>query len=194
MNVIQLHQHRFDDDVPLVAFIDLQERSLGKEGSECLPRALANTATLLTFARRLRLPIAHFCFRSRSRIACSAGGAKWISGFEPRTNEHVFERDRPSCLSNEAFQRMLGSICEPNIVFAGICAHGGCLATAVDIHDRGYRGTFVKDCSTSIILGELGSRASLEAVYQVIGHYARVTTLDAVLQSTYDDGRLSWRR
>lgn len=181
--IISLRQRRTEADVPLVVFIDLQASHLPRMRSHAqhdTAEALANAATLLSFARRHKVPVAHFRIRWRHAGGGSSSSA-WISGFEPRGNEHVFERTRASCFSNVSFDRMLGMIRAPEIVFAGLSAEDGCLATAVDLSNRGYNASFVKDCSLSGPLGALGAQQTRAIVDELIGRYAKVVSLQDVV-------------
>ena len=195
MNVISIHRHRRNDDIPLIALIDLQKDYFGEGRLSRIQHpdvAIRNAATLLAFARRINLPIAHFRFRPRRKtLSARTDATGWIAGFEPYRNEHVFDRAYPSCLANETFEKMLASIRHPQVIFAGICAQEGCLATAVDLHNRGYNGAFVKDCSASMALDGLGRQESIDVVYQLIRQYANVTSLDAVLEIERGRGQAS---
>lgn len=183
--IISLCQRRSEADIPLVVFIDLQTSHLPRLASPVqhdTAEALNNAARLLSFARRHKVPVAHFRIKCRLASVGNSTSA-WISGFEPRGNEHVYERTRASCFSNASFERMLAMIRAPEIIFAGLSAEDGCLATAVDLNNRGYNGSFVKDCSLSKPLGTLDAREARAVVYDLIGRYARVVALDDVLAS-----------
>jgi nicotinamidase-related amidase len=180
--IIPLRQCRTEADIPLVVFIDLQATHVPclSAPERCdTAEALENAGRLLAFARRHRMPIAHF--RIRPRYACwGEQSSAWVSGFEPRGNEHVFERTRASCFSNASFERMLAMIRSPEIIFAGFSAEDGCLATAVDLNNRGYSGSFVKDCSFSKPLGTLGARETRAIVNDLIGRFAKIVALQEI--------------
>jgi nicotinamidase-related amidase len=59
----------------------------------------------------------------------------------------VFERQQPSCYSNQLFEDVVSQA--GNFAIAGLIAEETCLATAIDASRRGHRVTFLSDASAS---------------------------------------------
>jgi nicotinamidase-related amidase len=59
----------------------------------------------------------------------------------------VFERQQPSCYSNQLFESVVSQA--GSFAIAGLVAEETCLATAIDAARRGHRVTFLNDASAS---------------------------------------------
>lgn len=174
--------------VPLVALIDLQQEYLAEgrahyiaDTSECLK----NCAKLLEMARQRRMPIAHFRRTSRDHFFNrETRFSHWIDDFKPRANEHVFEREQPSCFSQRGFWQLINAIDDPTVIFAGFSGERACLSTAVDAFHQGTRAIFLQDCSATQAIGELDEARSHSIVFDIIRHYAEVTTLNRAFRDS----------
>ena len=71
----------------------------------------------------------------------------WISGFEPKRSDMVFERQQPSCYTNQLFEDVVSQT--GSFAIAGLVAEESCLATAIDAAHRGHHVTFLSDASVS---------------------------------------------
>ena len=59
----------------------------------------------------------------------------------------VFERQQPSCYSNQLFENVVSQA--GSFAIAGLIAEETCLATAIDASRRGHHVTFLSDASAS---------------------------------------------
>jgi nicotinamidase-related amidase len=59
----------------------------------------------------------------------------------------VFERQQPSCYSNQLFANVVSQA--ESFAIAGLGAEESCLATAIDASRRGHHVTFLGDASAS---------------------------------------------
>jgi nicotinamidase-related amidase len=148
-SVIDLRTYVSASNSRLLVMVDLQENNhgrLAKNHAPELARSLANCAAAIRHARNLRLPIAF------TRQADGPGSIErsvqsaWISGFEPKRSDMVFERPQPSCYTNQLFEDVVSRI--GSFTIAGL-AEEACLATAIDASHRGHHVTFLSDASIS---------------------------------------------
>jgi hypothetical protein len=140
-SVIDLRNYVSASNSRLLVMVDLQEKNydqLARDRASHLACSMENCTLAIQHARSLGLPIA---FTRRS--AQSA----WISGFEPKRSDMVFEREQPSCYTNRLFEDVVSQI--GNFTIAGLLAEETCLATAIDASHRGHHTTFLSDASVS---------------------------------------------
>jgi nicotinamidase-related amidase len=142
----------------LLVMVDLQEKnyhSLCKDNAPDLMRALDNCMSAIRHARDFAIPIAFTRQGDGPGVLERSVPSAWISGFEPRRSDMVFERQQPSCYSNHLFENVVSQA--GSFVLAGLVAEETCLATAIDASRRGHRVTFLSDASAS------GARAGANA-------------------------------
>jgi nicotinamidase-related amidase len=148
-SVIDLRTYVSASNSRLLVMLDLQEINhdeFAREHAPDLARSLANCAAAIRHARNLALPIAF------TRSADAPGSIErpdqsaWISGFEPKRSDMVFERPQPSCYANQLFADVVSRI--GSFTIAGL-AEDACLATAIDAAHRGHHVTFLSDASVS---------------------------------------------
>src|SRR5438105_282201 len=147
-SVIDLRTYVKASSSRLLVMVDLQERNyeeLARRHACDLARSLENCMSAITHARNMGLPIAFT--RHAARPGSVESSAAWISGFEPRRSDMVFERQQPSCYSNQLFENVVSQA--ESFVLAGLVAEETCLATAIDASRRGHRVTFLSDASAS---------------------------------------------
>jgi nicotinamidase-related amidase len=134
----------------LLVMVDLQEKNyyeLSKDRTSDLPRMLDNCMSAIQHARNLGLPIAFTRQADSPGLIERSAQSAWISGFEPKRSEMVFERQQPSCYTNQLFDDVVSQI--GSFVIGGLVADETCLATAIDASHRGHRVTFLSDASAS---------------------------------------------
>ena len=196
MGIIQVPQLRRKATAPLVAMVDLQKEYVAKGRAsyvEGLEHCLTHCRTLLNVARELGLPIAHFRQADRGHYFNRLTHfSKWIDGFEPRANEHVYERHLPSCLSNDSFAKLISGVDEPRIIFAGLTGEQSLLTTAIDGFNRGWRSTFVIDCSATRVLGRLTPADAHFETFRIISLYAEVSMLEEILGPLRETAPYQW--
>ena len=132
----------------LLVMVDLQERNyeeLAREHGRDLARSLENCMSVITHARNMGLSIAFT--RHAGRPGLIERSAAWISGFEPKRSDMVFERQQPSCYANQLFDDVVSRA--GGFAIGGLIAEETCLATAIDASHRGHRVTFLSDASVS---------------------------------------------
>jgi nicotinamidase-related amidase len=148
-SVIDLRTYVSVSNSRLLVMVDLQEKNydeFAKDHASDLTQSLANCTAAIRHARNLGLPIAF------TRQADGPGPIErpvqsaWISGFEPKRSDMVFERPQPSCYTNQLFEDVVSQI--GSFTIAGL-AEEACLATAIDASHRGQHVTFLSDASVS---------------------------------------------
>lgn len=148
--VIDLRTYVNASSSRLLVMVGLQEnnfRDLANDRPSDLSRSLQNCRSVIQHARNLGLPIA---FTRQVDGAWSGAGvcqSAWISGFEPKRSDMVFERPQPSCYSSQLFDDVVSQA--GHFAIAGLVAEEACLATAIDASHRGHRVTFLSDASVS---------------------------------------------
>lgn len=184
MSVIPLRAAASALSWPLLILLDCQVEYVSEGRAYYIQdagTALANCATLLETARLARMPIAHF----RTSIAGhffndNTQFAQWVEPLKPRGNEYVFKRSLPSCFSSPAFSDLMASIERPEFIVAGLTGSNACLSTMVDFFHRGYKATFVHDCSASPRVGEISEQDMHRKAECLISLYGAVSSLAAV--------------
>src|SRR6266403_2981276 len=149
-SVIDLRSYVSASNTRLLVMVDLQERNhdkMARDRAWDLARSMENCTLAIRHARSMGLPIAFTRQADRpgsiERLAQSA----WISGFEPKRSDMVFERPQPSCYTNQLFTDVVSQI--GGFAIAGLVAEQTCLATAIDASHRGHHVTFLSDASVS---------------------------------------------
>ncbi len=149
-SVINLGSYVSASSSRLLVMVDLQESSydeLAKDRASDLARSMENCTLALRHARSLGLPIAFTRPPRNPDMAEPATQSAWISGFEPKRSDMVFERQQPSCYTNHLFEDVVSRL--GNFAIAGLVAEETCLATAIDASHRGHTITFLSDASVS---------------------------------------------
>jgi nicotinamidase-related amidase len=147
-SVVDLRTYVSASSSRLLVMVDLQAANfdeMARDRASDLTRSLENSIAAIRHARSLGIPVA-FTRQAGSRIERSAQSA-WISGFEPKRSDMVFEREQPSCYSNQLFEDVASRI--GSFTIAGLVAEEICLATAIDASHRGHKVTFLSDASVS---------------------------------------------
>jgi nicotinamidase-related amidase len=98
----------------------------------------------------------------------------WISGFEPKRSDMVFERQQPSCYTNQLFEDTVSRV--GGFAIAGLVAEETCLATAIDASHRGHRVTFLSDASASRGRNAADADAVHLITTKAIGLFADIAT------------------
>ena len=171
-------------DGMMIVLLDLQQPNdlsgkhrYGEQVASCLQKI----KSLLDVGRELELKIAHFRRIVPESELHSETATPWLEGFQPRNNEHVYERRLPSCFSNRSFLSLIENIRLPHLLFAGISGERSCLATAVESYHRGCKSTFIRDCSATYPIGNYSESESHTIVFHLISLYAQVANLNETL-------------
>jgi nicotinamidase-related amidase len=174
---------------PCLALLDLQEEYVANARLMAMPDVgaiLENCKAALYHARSMGFPVAFFRQVSRSTffnpVTIFSG---WIKGFEPSGADMIFDRDKPSCYSNQSFARLMDS-CGGNFIIAGLAGETACLSTAVDAYHRNHRFVYLSDASASHRLGRLSASSVQEAVTAIIGVYGDVRDTISWINATSD--------
>ncbi len=149
-SVIDLRSYVSAANSRLLVMVDLQERNydeLAKDRASDLTRSLDNCMLAIRHARNLGLPIAFTRQADHPGLTERPAQSAWISGFEPKRSDMVFERQQPSCYANQLFDDIVSRV--GGFAIAGLVAEETCLATAIDASHRGHRVTFLSDASVS---------------------------------------------
>jgi nicotinamidase-related amidase len=149
-SVIDLRSYVSASNSRLLVMVDLQEKNydeLAKDRASDLARSMENCTLAIRHARNLGLPIAFTRPSGNPGAIERAAQSAWISGFEPKRSDMVFERQQPSCYANQLFDDIVSRV--GGFAIAGLVAEETCLATAIDASHRGHRVTFLSDASAS---------------------------------------------
>jgi nicotinamidase-related amidase len=149
-SVIDLRSYVSASNSRLLVMVDLQETNydeLAKDRASDLARSMENCTLAIRHARNLGLPIAFTRQAEHSGWIERPAQSAWISGFQPKRSDMVFERQQPSCYANQLFEDIVSRV--GGFAIAGLIAEETCLATAIDASHRGHRVTFLSDASAS---------------------------------------------
>jgi nicotinamidase-related amidase len=149
-SVIDLRTYVGASSRRLLVMVDLQEKNyhaLAKDDAPDLMRSLDNCMSAIRHARECAIPIAFTRQGDGPGVLERSAPSPWISGFEPRRSDMVFERQQPSCYGNQLFENVVSQA--GSFAIAGLVADESCLATAIDASRRGHHVTFLSDASAS---------------------------------------------
>jgi len=149
-SVIDLRTYVGASNSRLLVMVDLQQKNydaLAKDHGSSLARALDNCMAAIRHARNFGIPIAFTRAGDGPEVFERSASSAWISGFEPKRSDMVFERQQPSCYSNQLFSNVVSQA--GSFAIAGLVAEESCLATAIDASRRGHHVTFLSDASAS---------------------------------------------
>jgi nicotinamidase-related amidase len=179
-SVIDLRTYVSASHSRLLVMVDLQEKNydeLACDRATDLARSLENCMSAIRHARNLGLPIAFTRQTDSSESIGRLAQSAWISGFEPKRSDMVFERPQPSCYTNQLFTNVVSQI--GGFAIAGLVAEQTCLATAIDASHRGHHVTFLSDASVSRGRHDADARAVHVVTTKAIELFAdTVTTRD----------------
>jgi nicotinamidase-related amidase len=174
-SVIDLRRYVSASNSRLLVMVDLQENNyddLANDRASDLARSLENCMSAIRHARKLGLPIAFT--RQTDPLGGRSAQSAWISGFEPKRSDMVFERPQPSCYTNQLFDDVVSQI--GNFAIAGLVAEETCLATAIDASHRRHHVTFLSDASVSRARSDTDARAVHIVTTKAIELFAATTT------------------
>jgi nicotinamidase-related amidase len=184
--VIDLRTYLGASNSRLLVMVDLQENNydaLSKDRGCDLTQSMENCTRAIRHARQLGLPIAFTRSSGHSGAPEGAAPSAWISGFEPKRSDMVFERPQPSCYSNQLFEDVVSRI--GSFAIAGLLAEETCLATVIDASHRGHDVTFLRDASVSRGRHNADARAVHSLTTQAIELFADpVATRDWLAATT----------
>src|SRR3981189_4010565 len=112
-SVIDLRTYVSASHSRLRVMVDLQKKNyaeLACDRATDLARSLENCMSAIRHARNLGLPIAFTRQTDRSGSIERVAQSAWISGFEPKRSDMVFERPQPSCYTNPLFDDIVSQI------------------------------------------------------------------------------------
>jgi nicotinamidase-related amidase len=173
-------------NVPTLVLVDLHHELLG--GTETLGNTMrsaviANCRTALRHARATGIPVAFTRQVSPSvSMLDSPIYPRWIEGFEPKRQDMVFDRQRPSCYASAEFRDMAGDIAG-NYVVAGQYGELSCLSTAIDALHRDHRPTFLTDALVTRS-HEDPSAGTMRALARILSLYVEVTRTEPWIIAT----------
>ena len=112
-SVIDLRTYVSASHSRLLVMVDLQEKNydeLACDRATDLARSLENCMSAIRHARNLGVPIAFTRQTDSSESIGRLAQSAWISGFEPKRSDMVFERPEPSCYANQLFANVVSQI------------------------------------------------------------------------------------
>src|SRR6476620_275543 len=176
-SVIDLRSYIGASNSRLLVMVDLQQENydlLAKDHAIELDRSVEGCMSAIRHARMSGIPIAFTrCAEGSGLIQRSAPSA-WISGLEPKRSDMVFERQQPSCYSNQLFEDTVSRV--GGFAIAGLVAEETCLATSIDASHRGHRVTFLSDASASRGRNAADADAVQLITTKAIGLFADIAT------------------
>src|ERR1700716_147741 len=184
-SVIDLRTYVSASHSRLLVMVDLQEKNydeLACDRATDLARSLENCMSAIRHARNLGVPIAFTRQTDSSESIGRLAQSAWISGFEPKRSDMVFERPEPSCYANQLFANVVSQI--GGFAIAGLVAEQTCLATAIDASHRGHKITFLSDASVSRGRPNTDSQAVHSLTTKAIELFADTVTTRRWLVST----------
>jgi nicotinamidase-related amidase len=184
-SVIDLRSYLGASNSRLLVMVDLQEENydeLARERGSDLARSLDNCMSAIRHARELGLPIAFTRQAEGPGWIERSARSPWISGFEPKRSDMVFERRQPSCYSNQLFEDVVSQI--GSFAIGGLIADETCLATAIDASHRGHRVTFLSDAAASRGRQGADARAVHVVATKAIELFADIATTGKWLLAT----------
>ena len=149
-SVIDLRTYVGASSRRLLVMVDLQEKNynaLAQDNAPGLLRSLDHCMAAIRHAREFAIPIAFTRHGDEAGVLEKSNQSAWISGFEPRRSDMVFECPQPSCYSNHLFESVMSQA--GSFAIAGLVAEATCLATVIDAAHRGHHVTFLSDASAS---------------------------------------------
>lgn len=179
--VIDLRSYVGASNSRLLVLVDLQQGNLDHaagDNASALARSLGNCRTAIAHARTMGLPIAF------TRRADSSGSSQsaWISGFEPKRSDMVFERQQPSCYGHQLFDDVVSRT--GSFAICGLAADEVCLATVIDAAHRGHRVTYLSDASVCRVRANADAATVHAAATQAIELFADVAFTSSWLIAT----------
>jgi nicotinamidase-related amidase len=188
-NVVHLRPFVDPLAVPTVVLVDLQQEYVAAPRRMAVPdasaaltihcekrvAALKKGVWVTRFMKATGKPMARAC--ASRRLHC-------VEGFSPLPTEMVFERELPSCYSNEDFANVMNEGAGVNIVLAGFAGESACLSTVIDAYHRGHRLTFLSDASASHAVETVTASNVHSLLSKVLGLYATVAMTAAWIDAT----------
>jgi len=169
----------------LLVMVDLQQKNyaaLAEDNSDGLARALYNCMAAIRHARNLGIPIAFTRQGDGPEASGRASHSAWISGFEPKRSDMVFELQQPSCYSNHLFTNIVSQT--GSFAIAGLVPEETCLATVIDASRRRHSVTFLGDASVSRRRHDADAASVHVLATQAIGLFADTAATDHWLMAT----------
>ena len=163
---------------PLLILVDLQ-REFMTDGSfmqivESGP-ALQNCRRLLAHARSRGWPIAHVRWvHQANRSGRASEFTDWIEGVRPQASEMVFEKEFPSCYTDQAFAKMMDAGSGNSAVVAGLAGSVSCLATLIEGSSRAHKLVFAADASASHGIRDVSEKQAHEVAVFIASQFVPV--------------------
>jgi nicotinamidase-related amidase len=174
-SVIDLRDYIGASDSRLLVMVDLQARNyeaMAQDPSCDIAQSLENCMSAIRHARANGLQLAFTRQSEEVGPFARRANSAWISGFEPKRSDMVFELQQPSCYSNRLFDDVVSR--SGSFAIAGLSADGACLATAIDASHRGHHVTFLRDASVSRGRPDVDTRAVHAVATEAIQLFADV--------------------
>ena len=189
MNVVLDFRRRYEQRfAPPLVFVDLQEDLPGANGileDDRAAAAIGNCRKLLAHARAGGWPVA-FVRKVRAwRKGNLTGAPRWISGFEPRRADMLFDRDASSCYASTEFADAMDAA-GGAFVIAGVSGDDACLSTFVDAARYGHQVGLISDAVVSQPLPGFGPEESHRAIIALASRHAAVVTAQSWIEAAAD--------
>ena len=189
MNVVldfrRYHERRL---APPLVFVDLQEEqpgSTGKLESEHAKAAIEKCRKLLAHAREEGWPVA---FTRQFRLSPTANrtwSPRWISGFEPRRADMLFDRGASSCYDSTEFADAMDAAGGAFAV-AGVSNDDACLSTLIDAARHGHQVGVVGNALVSRPLPGFDAIESHRAIMALASRFAAIVTAERWIEAGGD--------
>ncbi|MBU6299258.1 MAG: isochorismatase family protein [Alphaproteobacteria bacterium] len=190
MNVVlDFRRYRERQFAPPLIFVDLQEE---QPASAEMPRSEQATATisqcrrLLSHARAEGWPVAFTRLFRKGRAGANSRSPRWISGFEPRRTDMLFDREALSCYASTEFADAMDAA-GGAFALAGF-SDDACLSTLIDAARHGHHVGLVSDALASQPLPGFDPVESHRAITALASRYATVVTSERWIEASGGDG------
>ena len=181
-SIINLFDYVDRSDRPTLVLVGLHRSPhlIGRE--ENIPEdVLENCRTALAQARATAMPVAFVRqILPVKSINEPRNYPTWLSGFEPRRADMVFDTVKPSCYSCEEFAEVMEHNAG-NFILAGLFAETNCVSTAVDAYHRRHNVTILADALASRARGTTSAQTIHRAAVEIMSIYGHVITTGAWL-------------
>jgi nicotinamidase-related amidase len=171
----------------LLVVVDAQRDYLDRSGLLSAPgtqNGIAKCRQAIAHARHMGIDVAFARWRGNSRFFDTLRSRpNWMGEFIPRASDMIFERDRPSCYASPHFAEAIARG-GGQFALAGFGSEIGCLATAIEAHNRGHNFVYLADASCSLGLGDCSAEELHDSVARILGLYDVVVETDLWINLT----------
>jgi nicotinamidase-related amidase len=141
---------------------------------ESIQPSLDRCQTVISKAREQKIPIWHVVHKQSGPVfGHNSKYSDFISGFEPRPGELVFEKDQYSCFSSHVFREACEQFSPREIFIIGYGTSYCSLSTIIDGIHRGYSFTAIEDAMAAKAMPYASEHEMHESAIRIMKGYAK---------------------